>query len=57
MLITDSGKLIRCPVAGVRITGRSAQGVIFFKVDSGERVVSAVRLADSDLIGDSNSNK
>ncbi|MDR2724102.1 MAG: DNA gyrase subunit A [Holosporaceae bacterium] len=48
MLVTDSGRLIRCPVDGVRITGRTTQGVILFRVDKGEKVVSAVRLVDSD---------
>ncbi|MDR2268535.1 MAG: DNA gyrase subunit A, partial [Holosporaceae bacterium] len=48
MLVTNSGKLIRCPVDGVRITGRSAQGVILFRVDEDEKVVSAVRLADNE---------
>jgi DNA gyrase subunit A len=47
MLVTDSGKLIRCPVDDVRITGRVSQGVILFRVDRGEKVVSAVRLSDS----------
>jgi DNA gyrase subunit A len=48
MLVTDSGKLIRCPVDGVRITGRASQGVILFRVDKDEKVVSAVRLIDND---------
>ncbi|MDR1362405.1 MAG: DNA gyrase subunit A [Holosporaceae bacterium] len=48
MLVTDSGKLIRCPVNGVRITGRSTQGVILFRVESNEKVVSATRLADAE---------
>ncbi|MDR1561265.1 MAG: DNA gyrase subunit A [Holosporaceae bacterium] len=46
MLVTDSGKLIRCPVSSVRITGRATQGVILFRVEKGEKVVSAVRLID-----------
>lgn len=48
MLVTDSGKLIRCPVDNIRITGRMAQGVILFRVDRDEKVVSAVRLVDGD---------
>lgn len=48
MLVTDSGKLIRCHVNDIRITGRSAQGVILFRVGNGEKVVSAARLADAD---------
>ena len=50
MLITDGGKLIRCPVSGVRITGRATQGVIFFKVGKDEKVVSAVRLVDNSKV-------
>ena len=30
MLVTDKGQLIRCPVEGIRIAGRSTQGVIVF---------------------------
>jgi DNA gyrase subunit A len=48
MLVTNSGKLIRCPINSVRITGRATQGVILFRVDRGEKVVSAARLVDSD---------
>lgn len=44
VLVTNTGKLIRCPVQDIRITGRSAQGVILFRVEKGERIVSAVRV-------------
>lgn len=43
ILVTDSGKLIRCPVDKIRITGRVAQGVILFRVDKNEKVVSACK--------------
>ena len=46
MLVTNSGKLIRCPVDTVRVSGRSSQGVIFFRIEKEESVVSAVRLVD-----------
>ncbi len=46
MLVTDGGKLIRCPVDSVRITGRTTQGVILFRVERGEKVVSAIRLIE-----------
>lgn len=49
MLVTNAGKLIRCPVDGIRVTGRSAQGVIIFRLEKGEKVVSAVRLHDPDI--------
>ncbi len=40
MLVTDQGRLIRCPIHDVRITRRSAQGVIIFRVDQDEKVVA-----------------
>ena len=46
MLVTDGGKLIRCPVSGIRVAGRNTQGVIVFKTAEGERVVSAERISD-----------
>ena len=48
VLVTDGGQLIRCPVAGIRIAGRSTRGVRVFDVDQDERVVSVARLADVD---------
>jgi DNA gyrase subunit A len=46
MLVTDGGQLIRCPVDGIRIAGRSTQGVIVFNTAEGERVVSVERLTE-----------
>jgi DNA gyrase subunit A len=46
MLVTDGGQLIRCPVDGIRIVGRSTQGVTVFNTADGERVVSVERLTD-----------
>lgn len=40
MLITSSGRLIRCSLNSVRITGRSTSGVILFKTAKNEKVVS-----------------
>ena len=48
MLVTDGGQLIRCPVAGIRVAGRSTQGVIVFDTAEGERVVSVERILESD---------
>lgn len=45
MLITNLGKLIRCPLNTVRITGRSTSGVILFKTNEEERVVSVSLIA------------
>jgi DNA gyrase subunit A len=47
MLITNNGKLIRCKLDSVRITGRSTSGVILFKTDKDERVVSASLIAEA----------
>ena len=46
MLVTNAGKLIRCPVDGVRIIGRTSQGVRIFKTDEAEKVVSVERIPD-----------
>ncbi len=44
MLVTDAGQLIRTPVKDVRFTGRSAQGVIIFRVGEAESVISVAWL-------------
>ena len=44
MLVTDAGQLIRTPVRDVRFTGRSAQGVIIFRVGEAENVISVAWL-------------
>src|SRR5712672_1879793 len=46
MLVTDKGQLIRCPVDGIRIAGRSTQGVIVFDTAEGENVVSVEHIGD-----------
>ena len=46
MLVTDGGKLIRCPVDDVRIAGRKVQGVRIFKTEDGEKVVSVERIPE-----------
>jgi DNA gyrase subunit A len=46
MLVTDGGQLIRCPVAGIRIIGRGAQGVIVFNTADTEKVVSVERIGE-----------
>ncbi|RBP05172.1 DNA gyrase subunit A [Roseiarcus fermentans] len=47
MLVTDGGQLIRVPVAGIRIAGRGAQGVIVFHTADGERVVAVDRIGEA----------
>lgn len=46
MLVTNTGKLIRCPVHDIRIAGRRTQGVTLFRVAEGEAVVSVARLEE-----------
>jgi DNA gyrase subunit A len=51
VLVTDGGQLIRTRVEGIRIAGRSTQGVIVFDTAEGERVVSVERIGEE---GDEN---
>ncbi len=46
MLVTDAGQLIRCPVEGIRVAGRSTQGVIVFDTAEDEHVVSVEHLTE-----------
>jgi DNA gyrase subunit A len=47
MLITNQGKTIRVPVSGISVQRRAAQGVVLFRLEDGERVVSVERIAES----------
>jgi DNA gyrase subunit A len=51
MLVTNRGQLIRCGVDGIRIAGRSTQGVIVFDTAEDERVVSVERLGEEEANG------
>ena len=44
MLVTDQAKMIRLPLATMRVIGRGSAGVRLFNVAKDEHVVSAVRL-------------
>ena len=46
MLVTDGGQLIRVPVEGISIMGRSTQGVIVFDTAEDERVVSVEHIPE-----------
>ena len=46
MLVTDRGQLIRVPIEGISIVGRSSQGVIVFDTAEDERVVSVEHIPD-----------
>ncbi|MBB4076679.1 DNA gyrase subunit A [Bartonella fuyuanensis] len=48
MLVSDGGQLIRVPIQGIRITGRSTKGVTIFNTAEGERVVSVERISESE---------
>ena len=46
MLVTNGGQLIRTRVEGIRIAGRSTQGVIVFDTADDERVVSVEHISE-----------
>ncbi|MBI1204380.1 MAG: DNA gyrase subunit A [Rhodopseudomonas sp.] len=48
MLVTNAGKLIRTTAAGIRIAGRSTQGVIVLDTADDERVVSVERVSEDE---------
>jgi len=50
MLATDQGKMIRTTVGSIRIAGRNTQGVMIFRVDKSEHVVSVARIDESDEV-------
>ncbi len=47
MLVTDGGQLIRCPVQGISLLGRSTQGVTVFDTADDEKVMSVSRVSDA----------
>jgi DNA gyrase subunit A len=51
MLITDGGKVLRCPVSGISTMGRATQGVTLMDLAEGEKVVAVARFAESDVAG------
>jgi DNA gyrase subunit A len=52
MLITNQGQTIRVPVSSISIQRRPSQGVVLFRLDEAERVVSVERIAESAGEGD-----
>jgi DNA gyrase subunit A len=52
MLVTDRGQLIRIPVEGISVMGRSTQGVIVFDTAEGERVVSVEHIPEENGNGE-----
>ncbi|ENN92433.1 DNA gyrase subunit A [Bartonella bovis] len=49
MLVSDKGQLIRVPVNGIRISGRSTKGVTIFNTAKGEKVVSVERISEPEV--------
>ena len=48
LLVSDGGQLIRVPVNGIRIAGRSTKGVTIFNTADGEKVVSVERISETE---------
>ena len=48
MLVTDQAKLIRMTVGDTRVIGRNSAGVRLFDVSTGEHVVAAARIEESE---------
>ncbi|PRD58492.1 DNA gyrase subunit A [Phyllobacterium myrsinacearum] len=48
LLVSDGGQLIRVPVNGIRVAGRSTKGVTIFNTADGEKVVSVERISETD---------
>ena len=48
MLITNGGKLIRMPVAGIPTIGRNTQGVRLIRLEPDEQVVAMERMAEKE---------
>lgn len=49
IMVTDGGKIIRTPVANVRIAGRATAGVTLFKTAEKEKVVSAIAIEKEEV--------
>ncbi|MFK7899030.1 MAG: DNA gyrase subunit A [Myxococcota bacterium] len=52
MLITDGGKVLRCPVGGISSMGRATQGVRVMNLSEGESLVSIARVTEEDIAED-----
>ncbi len=52
VLMSDASTTIRCPVEGVRVCGRTSQGVIVIRVTENERVISTTRLDESKIVSE-----
>jgi DNA gyrase subunit A len=48
MLITDTGRVLRCKVKGISTMGRATQGVTLMGLSADEKLASMARMAESD---------
>jgi DNA gyrase subunit A len=48
MMITKGGIIIRCPVQGIRVSGRNTQGVKLMNLDTDDRIVDVARVQKED---------
>jgi DNA gyrase subunit A len=48
MMITKGGVIIRCPVEGIRVSGRNTQGVKLMNLDAGDEIVDVARVQKED---------
>src|SRR5690625_3469957 len=49
MLMTVAGVLIRIPVSGISITGRSTQGVRLIRLQNDEQVATVAKIIEEDI--------
>ncbi len=48
IMITNTGRIMRCNISDIRITHRGSQGVIVFRLDDGELITSVTRVDKTD---------
>ena len=54
MLTSKDGMMVRIPVGGIRVQGRSTMGVTIMKLNKGDKVVSVAMIIDDDEEDDEN---
>jgi len=48
MLTSKDGMMVRIPVDGIRVQGRSTMGVTIMKLNEGDKVVSVAMIMETD---------
>ena len=51
MMITKGGVIIRCPVEGIRVSGRNTQGVKLMNLDTDDRLIDVARVQKEEDTG------